>query len=91
MKRHYACVGLLAVLALLASPSRLLAQSITGTIRGTVTDEQKAVVPDATVTVRNVATNAVRIAVTERTGSYRFPLARVTSPIICEAPPCQSA
>ena len=72
VKRHCACVGLLAVLTFLASPSRLLAQSITGTIRGTVTDEQKAVIPAATVTIRNVATNAVRTGGTEKNGSYRF-------------------
>ena len=36
------------------------AQSTTGTIQGTVSDQQEAVVPGATVTIRNVATNAVR-------------------------------
>ena len=72
MKTCCWCVGLLAMLAFWASPSRLLAQSITGTIRGTVTDAQKAVVPDATVTIRNVATNRVRKEVSEKTGVYRF-------------------
>ena len=66
------CVGLLAILACLSFPSRLLAQSITGTIRGTVTDAQKAVVPGATVTIRNVATNGVRKFVSENNGVYRF-------------------
>ena len=72
MKTHCSCVGLLAILACLAFPPRLAAQSTTGTIRGTVTDEQKAVVPGATVTIRNVATNAVRTAVSEKNGFYRF-------------------
>ena len=66
MKRHCACVALLAILACVVFPPRLAAQSITGTIRGTVTDEQKAVVPDATVTIRNVATNAVRTGAPRR-------------------------
>jgi len=65
-------VGLLAVLACLAFPTRLGAQSTTGTIQGTVSDQQEAVVPGATVTIRNVATNAVRRAVSEKNGFYRF-------------------
>ena len=72
MKTHCSCVGLLAILACLAFPPRLVAQSTTGTIQGTVSDEQEAVVPDATVTIRNVATNAVRTAVSEKNGFYRF-------------------
>jgi len=72
LKTYCWCVGLLAILAFLALPSRVLAQSITGTIQGTVTDEQKAVVPDATVTIRNVATNLVRRGDTEKNGFFRF-------------------
>ncbi len=72
MKRHGSCVGVLAMLACLAFPPRLAAQSTTGTIQGTVSDEQEAVVPGATVTIRNVATNAVRTAVSEKNGFYRF-------------------
>ena len=72
MKRHGSWVGLLALLACLAFPSRLAAQSTTGTIQGTVSDEQEAVVPGATVTIRNVATNAVRRVVSEKNGIYRF-------------------
>ena len=71
MKTHCSCVGLLAILACLAIPPRLVAQSTTGTIQGTVSDEQEAVVPGAMVTIRNVATNAVRRAVSERNGFYR--------------------
>ena len=72
VKTHCSCVGLLAMLACLAFPPRLVAQSTTGTIQGTVSDEQEAVVPGATVTIRNVATNAVRTAVSEKNGFYRF-------------------
>ena len=59
------------MLACLAFPTAPAAQSTTGTIRGTVRDEQEAVVPGATVTIRNVATNAVQTAVSEN-GFYRF-------------------
>ena len=48
------------------------AQSTTGTIQGTVRDNQDAVVPGATVTVRNVQTNATRTLVTDTSGFYRF-------------------
>src|SRR5687767_5082734 len=60
------------VLAMLASQAPLAAQSTTGTIQGTVKDNQDAVVPGATVTIRNVATNATRSVVTEGSGNYRF-------------------
>jgi hypothetical protein len=60
----------LAVLALglatTASP-----QSTTGSIRGVVTDEQAAVVPGASVTVRNVDTNMTRSAVSDAGGRFR--------------------
>ena len=59
------------MLACLAFPTAPAAQSTTGTIRGTVRDEQAAVVPGATVTIRNVATNAAQRAVSEN-GLYRF-------------------
>src|SRR6266487_4790993 len=72
VKGHSSCVGLLARLVCLALPSRLVAQSTTGTIQGTITDAQKAVVPGATATMRNVATNAVRRAVSEKNGFYRL-------------------
>src|SRR5678816_1918608 len=60
------------MLACLAGPTDAAAQSTTGTIQGTVRDEQEAVVTDATVTIRNVATNAVRPAVSGKNGFYRF-------------------
>ena len=56
-----------------ALPSNpLAAQSTTGTIQGTVTDEQEAVVPGAAVTIRNTATNGVRRGDSEKHGFYRF-------------------
>jgi len=41
-------------------------------ISGTVTDVTAAVVPQAKVTVRNLATNALRSTATDGSGSYRI-------------------
>ena len=49
-------------------------QTGTSTIRGTVTDPQGRVVPGATVTLTNTATNAVRTAKTSDAGTYTFDL-----------------
>jgi uncharacterized surface anchored protein len=46
------------------------AQTLTGQIGGTVVDGQKAVVPGATVTVRNSDTKLVRDVVTDPSGSF---------------------
>jgi len=73
MRRH--CSGTLlaaAALVWLAFPPELAAQSMSGTVRGVVTDKQDAVVPGATVALRNVATNATRTTISENNGSYRF-------------------
>jgi hypothetical protein len=47
------------------------AQEPFGSIEGTVNDPQGAIVQNATVTVRNVATNATRTAQTNENGQYR--------------------
>ena len=49
------------------------AQEPFGSIEGTVRDPQGAVVQNATVTVRNIATNATRTVVTNDSGQYRVP------------------
>lgn len=49
----------------------VLAQT-TGSISGQVKDEKGAVLPNATVTLRNVATNLSRTAQTDDEGRYRF-------------------
>jgi hypothetical protein len=48
------------------------AQTGTSTIRGTVTDPSGRVLPGATVTLRNVSTNAVRTKTTTDAGTYVF-------------------
>jgi hypothetical protein len=63
-------VALCAVLAaVLVAPSLLRAQG-TASINGTVTDPSGAVVPGATITVLNEATNATRQIQTTDTGTY---------------------
>ncbi len=49
-------------------------QTGTSTIRGTVTDPSGRVVPDATITLTNVATNGVRTTKSTDTGNYVFDL-----------------
>jgi hypothetical protein len=53
-----------------ASPS--LAQSTAATIAGTIVDEQKSVLPGATVTVRNMETGQVRTTTADTTGNYQI-------------------
>jgi outer membrane receptor protein involved in Fe transport len=65
---------LLAVLAMtLTLDSRVAAQTVTGTIQGTVTDTSGAVLPGAVVTIQNVETNASRELVTTERGQYSAP------------------
>src|SRR5437762_9155224 len=59
------------LLAVLAVPRPARAQATTGTISGTVTDESKAVLPGATVRVKNVETGATRTLVTDDRGRFR--------------------
>jgi len=62
---------LIAVATLFTIPS--LAQVESGVIGGTVTDESGAVIPGATVTVTNVASNIKRATITSATGAYSVP------------------
>jgi hypothetical protein len=55
---------------LLVLPSLASAQS-TATLRGTVTDEQGALVPGATILVRNQATGEERSVVADKSGEYQ--------------------
>ena len=47
-----------------------MAQTITGTVGGTVTDRGGAVVPGATVTATNQSTGVATSATTTRSGTY---------------------
>ncbi len=70
MKNLFSSILLLAiVIALIALTPNAIAQE-TGQIAGTVTDPTSAFLPNATVTVKNIGTNAVRTATTSGTGAY---------------------
>ncbi|MEK7408286.1 MAG: TonB-dependent receptor [Acidobacteriota bacterium] len=64
-------LGTIATLLLL-SASALLAQAVTGTILGTVTDPTGAVVPGAAVKAVNVLTGETKTASTDPAGNYLF-------------------
>lgn len=67
------CAAFLLVLSL-ASAASAQGQAINATIEGTVTDDSGAVLPGVTVTVTNIDTGDVRVAVTNESGVYRAPL-----------------
>src|SRR5712691_2785538 len=69
MRKTLACLTV--VLVLLALPS--IAQNISATIRGTVTDSTGAVVPGANVTVKSEGTGFTRSTLTNAAGIYSFP------------------
>ena len=58
------------LIALMLSASGARAQTVSGGIRGTVTDATQAVIPGATVTATNVDTGVVRTTVTSAEGVY---------------------
>src|SRR6202021_1909167 len=62
---------LLAMILLFTRPS--LAQGITGSISGTVTDSSGATISGAMVTIRELGTNAMHTVRTSDVGSYRVP------------------
>ncbi len=69
--RRLAWLAVLTLSAGLTSP--LSAQSTTGSLQGQVVDEQQAAMPGATVTVRNVDTNATSSVPTDAQGRWRLP------------------
>jgi hypothetical protein len=70
-KARVVCFVLLA--SLVAAPMVLAQGAATGAIQGTVTDKSGAVVPGATITIKNLATSFEIVVVSESTGLYRFP------------------
>jgi hypothetical protein len=67
--RHAA--GAVAFAFVLIATSTAFAQSTGATLQGTITDEQGAVMPGATVVITNVETGWTRDAVTDERGWYR--------------------
>lgn len=65
---------LLSLILATALPSAAQSTAINGTLEGTVTDEQRAVLPGVTVTMVNTETGETRVVVTNDSGLYRAPL-----------------
>ena len=63
---------LLLVPFVLTIPSRVTAQTVTGSITGTVTDPTGAVIPNAQVTAHNIATGVDTQATTNAAGIYNI-------------------
>ena len=67
---RWQALGLLAVLVLSIQPSSL-AQESTGKILGIVTDSNGAVIPDAKITVTDVATKVARDTTSDKDGNFQ--------------------
>lgn len=63
--------------ALVVFAGILAAQTVTGTIQGTITDTSGAVLPGVTVTVRNMDTGAERTVVTNESGIFTAPFVQI--------------
>jgi hypothetical protein len=63
--------GLAAALAMILVPVSVAGQAVTGTIAGTVVDQQGSVIPGAAVTVINEATGDTRAVVTDGRGDFQ--------------------
>ncbi len=64
-------VGLVAVLFLIC-PFVTRAQELTATLNGVVADSTGAVIPKATISIKQVGTNAVRTVQSDESGNYVF-------------------
>src|SRR5882757_8853022 len=72
MKRHIQSIRVILVALLLCCGAELEAQTITGSVNGTVTDPTGAVVPNAKVTATNVDTNIETPTTTNSDGIYNI-------------------
>ena len=73
VRTRFARVALALAIAVLNLPGLLQAQGLTGQITGAVTDTTGAVLPGATITIRNVGTGLTRDTVTDADGAFVFP------------------
>jgi hypothetical protein len=66
-------LGILVAFLALSGGQPAFGQATTGTISGTLQDQHGGTVPQATVTIRNLETNATHTVTTEDDGRYNFP------------------
>jgi outer membrane receptor protein involved in Fe transport len=69
--------ALFAVAILTLATLPLAAQTVTGTMQGTITDRSGAALPGVTVTIRNVDTGLERIVVTTTNGFFSAPFLQI--------------
>ena len=62
---------LLAIVLILAGSGGLGAQAVTGTISGTIVDQQSQVIPGATITMVNESTSDSRPTVSDERGNFQ--------------------
>jgi outer membrane receptor protein involved in Fe transport len=72
MKRNV-CLSIAIVALLLACAGLASAQTVTGSLQGTVVDTSGAVLPGVTVTIKNMDTGAERVVITNEAGFYSAP------------------
>jgi Carboxypeptidase regulatory-like domain/TonB dependent receptor len=70
MHRHTLRSTVAGALACIATTSALVAQTITGSITGNVTDQSGAIIANATIVVKNVATGVETRSTTNGAGDY---------------------
>jgi len=63
----------LIILAVVSLSFTARAQTVTGTIQGTVTDSSGGALPGVTITIRNTDTGLERVAVTTKDGFFNAP------------------
>jgi Carboxypeptidase regulatory-like domain/TonB dependent receptor/TonB-dependent Receptor Plug Domain len=73
VRRLLVCAFLVLAVATLGAPSTFAQGGATSSLSGTVTDTSGAVVPGASVTVKNMATNTATEAVTNAEGQFTAP------------------
>ena len=66
-------IGLAVLLTISTSSSQSAFAQEAGQIAGTVTDPSDAIVPNVTVTIRNIGTNAIRTVTTGSSGAFVVP------------------
>jgi hypothetical protein len=74
MNRAKIVFGVFALIGVFVFTNTAIAQEFRGTITGNITDPNGAIIPGATVTVRNTATNIKNSVITNDEGSYTVPL-----------------
>ena len=73
-KTLFTGVLLLVLVGTMTAPSLMAQSLVSGDLTGTVTDPSGAVVPNATVTLKNSGTGQTRTSTTSNSGAYRFSL-----------------